>query len=161
VPWSTYPPAPQEGGSALCRVFRRAFSNASTQDSFDTAATLVTEERDFRASTPWLKENVGDMSDGASNYKSTSPALYNSNSPFINTKNFSVEGEGNDGVDRDNGSEQQKLRAHVDKGGNLTCARDYVDFCNARRHKGAVNAQIKTNRKFDLTAAEKKQRKAR
>jgi hypothetical protein len=166
VPWSTFPPAPsregasEQGGPALCRVFHRAFSDSSTQDPHDTAATLLVEERDFRASSPWLTNNIGDMSDNASNYKSTSPALYNVNSPFANVKCFSVEGEGKDGVDRDNGSEQQKLRAHVDAGGNLTCATEYVSVCNARRHKGSVNARVEIDKSHDLSPDEKKQRKA-
>ncbi|KAH8077344.1 hypothetical protein JL720_10068 [Aureococcus anophagefferens] len=133
---------------------------SSRQDSFDTAVTLFAEEGEYRKAHPWLTTNAGDMSDGASNFRSTPAALYNMQSPYPTYKATSVSGHGKDVVDADNGVEQPKLRAAVDAGSDLTCASQYVAACDARRHTGVVNMRVEIDRSLDLTAEEKKRRKS-
>ena len=86
VPWELYPPPPEEGGPRFCRDFRRTFSNSSKQDSFDTAATKLAEDEEFISTHPWLREHKGAISDGASNYNSTQPLLYDMLNPHTEWK---------------------------------------------------------------------------
>ncbi|EGB05719.1 hypothetical protein AURANDRAFT_66204 [Aureococcus anophagefferens] len=160
VPWAIFPSSPDQGGPAYLRTFRRSWSDSSRQDSFDTAVTLFAEEGEYRKAHPWLTTNAGDMSDGASNFRSTPAALYNMQSPYPTYKATSVSGHGKDVVDADNGVEQPKLRAAVDAGSDLTCASQYVAACDARRHTGVVNMRVEIDRSLDLTAEEKKRRKS-
>ena len=73
VPWESYPDPPSARGPEYCRDFVRQWSDSCTQDSFDTAAELLALQVEFLRTHPWLSENVGEISDGASNYLSTSP----------------------------------------------------------------------------------------
>jgi len=155
VPWETYPKPAEEGGPALCREYRRSWSDSSTQDSTHTAATRRAESAEFFETHPWIKKNIGGISDGASNYSSTSAAIYGLLDDFMTVQVISVEGMGKDNIDRDNGSEQQKLRAaraHMD----LTFTKEYIKACNARRHKGAVNARVEIPESLTLSAEQKK-----
>ena len=106
--WETYPTPVEEGGPALCREYRRAWSDSSTQDSTDTAATRRAESNEFFDTHGWITNNIGGISDGASNYSSTSAAIYGLLDDHCNVQCISVEGMGKDNIDRDNGSEQQK-----------------------------------------------------
>jgi hypothetical protein len=76
VDWELFPETPDAGGPMFCRDFRRSFSNSSTQDSFDTAATKLAEDDEFQKTHPWITKHKGAASDGASNYQSTLPHLY-------------------------------------------------------------------------------------
>jgi len=155
VPWETYPDTPEKGGPALCREYRRSWSDSSTQDSTHTAATRRAESKEFFECHPWITKNIGGISDGASNYSSTSAAIYCLLDDYCTVSCISVEGMGKDNIDRDNGSEQGKLRAaraHMD----LTFTKEYIKACNARRHKGAVNARVEVNSSITLTAEQKR-----
>ena len=156
IPWETsYPNTVESGGPSMCREFHRSWSDGSRQTAYDTAATLLAEDIEFRSTHPWLTNHIGASSDGASNYNSTSPALFNLLSPYVNAKLTSVEGMGKDACDRDNANEQQKLRA-ARASTNLTYTEQYIKACNARRHIGAINARVEIDRTFDMTAEQKK-----
>jgi hypothetical protein len=86
VPWDLYPPPPELGGPKFCRDYRRSFSNSSTQDAFDTAATKLAEDKEFLGTHPWLTEHKGALSDGASNYNTTQPLLYDILNPNAESK---------------------------------------------------------------------------
>lgn len=86
VPWEQYPTPPELGGPRYCRDFRQAFSNSSTQDAFCTAATKSAEDGEFLSTHPWLTVHKGAFSDGASNYNSTQPLLYDILSPSAEFK---------------------------------------------------------------------------
>ena len=158
VHWETYPVPPEDGGPALCREFRRSWSDSSKQDSYDTAATKQAEDAEFFAMHPWIKKSIGSMSDGASNYSSTSAAIYDLLSEHCSVKCISVEGEGKDNIDRDNGSEQAKLRAYR-AAGDLTYSLEYIKACNARRHNGALNGRVEPDPSGKMTAEQKSKMK--
>ena len=162
VPWKkSYPVTLEEGGPALCREFRRSWSDGSRQTAFDTGATMLAEDIEFKATHPWLAADghVGNMSDGASNYSSTHSVLYYLLNPHLNAKCISVEGMGKDEIDRDNGSEQGKLRT-ARANSDLTFTGQYIKACNARRHKGVINARVELDTSLDITSAEKKKYQA-
>ena len=93
----------EDGGPALCREYRRSWSDSSSQDSTHTAATRQAESVEFFKTHPWVKKNIGGISDGASNYSSTSAATYGLLDDFTTAQFISVEGMGKDTIDRDNG----------------------------------------------------------
>ena len=155
VPWETYPKPAEEDGPALCREYRRAWSDSSKQDSTDTAATRRSESKQFFEDHPWIKKNVGSISDGASNYSSTSAAIYGLLDDYTTVQCVSVEGMGKDNIDRDNASEQGKLRAARAQM-DLTFSLEYIRACNARRHKGALNTRVELDPGDRLTPAQKK-----
>ena len=161
VPWHTYPSPPSAAppGPALCREIRRSWSDSSRQTAYDTAATMLAEDIEFRADHPWLTEHFGNMSDGASNYSSTHSVLFYLLNPYVYSKAISVEGMGKDEIDRDNGSEQGKLREARSRD-DLTYSRQYIKTCNVRRHKGTINARVEIDQSEDMTAEEKKKFKA-
>ena len=89
-----HPEPPERGGAALCREYHRAFSDSSTQDAYDTAATKLAEDTEFVRSHPWLnpRNHVGSISDGASNYACTSSLMFDLVSPHTNAKAKSERG---------------------------------------------------------------------
>ena len=149
----------EDGGPALCREYRRSWSDSSSQDSTHTAATRRAESVEFFKTHPWVKKNIGGISDGASNYSSTSAAIYGLLDDFTTAQVISVEGMGKDNIDRDNGSEQGKLRA-ANARMDLTFTKEYIKACNARRHRGAINARVEMNHCPRLTPDQKKSIKA-
>ena len=156
VPWESYPDPPSARGPEYCRDFVRQWSDSCTQDSFDTAAELLALQVEFLRTHPWLSENVGEISDGASNYLSTSPLIYALLNPYTQVKATSVEGEGKDGADGDNARQQQVIsqaRAHTD----LTYTVPYMKVCNARRARngGAQNTRAELNRELAMSKEEK------
>ena len=161
VPWHKYPAPPDAlpPGPALIREFHRSWSDSSTQDSYDTAATILAEDTEFFATHPWLTTPLGSMSDGASNYSSTSSLVYSLLNKHWTVKCTSVEGMGKDGVDANNGREQPIL-AQARASSDLTYTKEYVHACNARRPPGNVNACVEPNREHAMTADEKKRMKA-
>ena len=54
VDWSGMPKSPEEGGPANARIFYRFWSDSSTQDAFDTSATVLTGDAEFLRAFPWL-----------------------------------------------------------------------------------------------------------
>ena len=120
------------------------------------------EEKNFREQHPWLRENMGSMSDGASNYLSTSPLVFDFVSPFVTAKCTSESGEGKDAVDADNGRAQGELQREKDsEGGDLCDASRYQDTLDRKRPAGAINSQIeKTGSGRSMTDEEKKDTKA-
>ena len=156
VPWDKYPDPPERGGPALCREYRRAWSDSSTQNSTDTAVTRRAESLEFFKVHPWIKKNIGGISDGASNYSSTSAAIYGLVDDLTTVQCISVEGMGKDNIDRDNGSEQQKLRA-ARASMDLTFTIEYIRACNARHHRGAINARIEPDASIHPTPEQKRQ----
>ena len=68
------------------------------------------EEKNFRKQHPWLVENIGSMSDGAINYLSTSPLVFDVVNPYVQAKCTSEAGEGKDACDADNGRAQSTLQ---------------------------------------------------
>ena len=156
VPWaSSYPKPPEEGGPAMCREFRRSWSDSSHQTAFETASTMLAEDLEFRDAHPWLATSIGTMSDGASNYHCSHSAMFNLLSPFINAKCTSVEGMGKDEIDRDNGSTQGKINAaRATK--DMTYSVQFMSVCNARRHKGEINARVEGfDYSLDMSKTEK------
>ena len=79
--------------------------------------------------------------------------------PHCRFQIFSIAGEGKDQVDRDNGSEQAKLKAAVDAGSDLTHARQFIRQCNARRHKGAINVRVELDRLLAIALEDRKKLK--
>lgn len=159
VRWDKYPSPPEKDGPALVREFRRSWSDSSTQDSYDTAATILVEDKEFYSMHPWIKTAYGSMSDGASNYQSTSSLIYSLKNKWWTVKCTSVEGMGKDGVDANNGREQPVLRqARATE--DLTYTKEYVHACNARRPPGNLNASVTTNRSYIMTPDEKRRMNA-
>jgi hypothetical protein len=159
IDWQSFPKSPDEGGPAMARSFYRLWSDSSKQDAFDTSATVFTGDEEFLRGCPWLDPKLGDLgeqSDGASNYLCTSSMIYSLLNPHQQFQIFSIAGEGKDQVDRDNGSEQSKLKAHVAAGNDLTHARQFIGACNARRHAGSINLRIEIDRRLAITPADKK-----
>ena len=157
VPWESYPDPPSARGPEYCRDFVRQWSDSCTQDSFDTAAELLALQVEFMRSHPWLSENVGEISDGASNYLSTSPLIYSLLNPYTQVKATSVEGEGKDSADGDNARQQQVIsqaRAQTD----LTYTVPYMKVCNVRRARngGAQNTRAELDRELAMSKEEKK-----
>ena len=97
------------------------------------------------------------MSDGATNYLSTSPVLYDLLNPFIDAKCTSEAGEGKDAVDGDNGRAQPTLeRERNSEQGDLCDAARYTETLNRDRAPGTVNSQIeKTTNGRSMTDKEK------
>jgi hypothetical protein len=149
----------EDGGPALCREYRRSWSDSSSQDSTHTAATRRAESVDFFKTHPWIKKNIGGISDGASNDSSTSAAIYGLLGDVTTVQVISAEGMGKDNIDRDNGSEQGKLRA-ANARMDLTFTKEYTKACNARRHRGVINARVEMNHCPRLTPDQKKSIKA-
>ena len=118
---------------------------------------MLAEDIEFKATHPWLVADghVGNMSDGASDYSSAYGVLYYLLNPHLNAKCISVEGMGKDEIDRDYGSEQGKLRT-ARANSDLTFTGQYIKACNARRHKGAINARVELDTSLDIASAETK-----
>ena len=121
IDWDAFPnaqDAPVAPGPANARVFYRYWSDSSKQDAFDTSATVLEGDAEFLRQHPWLDPagDFGTQSDGAPNYICSSTLIYAWLNPNQQFQFFSIAGEGKDQVDRDNGSEQRKIKLAVDGG---------------------------------------------
>ena len=101
------------------------------------------DEKKIRKQHPWLVENIGSMSDGAINYLSTSPLVFDVVNPYVQAKCTSEAGEGKDACDADNGRAQSTLqREKNSEQGDLCDAARHAETLDRDRAPGTVNSQM-------------------
>ncbi|KAK7240861.1 diazepam binding inhibitor, acyl-CoA binding protein [Aureococcus anophagefferens] len=111
VPWAIFPSSPDQGGPAPAHVPALVVRQLEAGQLRHGRDALRGGGRVPEGAPVAHDERRRDMSDGASNFRSTPAALYNMQSPYPTYKATSVSGHGKDVVDADNGVEQPKLRA--------------------------------------------------
>ena len=155
--WGCYPEPPESGGPVYCREAFRLLSDSSSQNSSDTAQTRLTADDIFFKNRLFLR--FQDLQqDGASNFHSTDPIMYNMKNEFVRCVVTTIAGMGKGKVDGDNGGCQPKWERYLNTENDLTCAAEFRTPLDQDRVTGKVNTIIEPGQGGAMTDSEKKKR---